>query len=87
MCLTGTSSRLQIGNNLSDIFPIRKGLKKTNFLFSLPFNLALGYAIKRVQVNQDGLKLNGTLQVLVYVDDVKILRRSVHSVKENFDRC
>jgi len=53
----------------------------------LPFNLALGYAIKRVQVNQDGLKLNGTLQVLVYVDDVKILRRSVHSVKENFDRC
>ena len=73
MCLTGTSSRIQIGNNLSDIFPIRYVLKQRNSLSSLPFNFALGYAIMRVQVNQDGLKLNGTLQVLVYADDVKIL--------------
>jgi len=27
------------------------------------------YVIRRAQVNQDGLKLNGTLQLLVYVDD------------------
>ena len=41
------------------------------------------YAIRRVQGNQDGLKLNGTHQLLAYADDVNILGRSVHTVKEN----
>jgi len=43
----------------------------------------LEYAIRRVQGNQDGLKLNGTHQLLAYADDVNILGRSVHTVKEN----
>jgi hypothetical protein len=34
-------------------------------------------------VNQDGLKLNGTHQVLVNADDVNIFGRSVHTVKKN----
>jgi len=34
-------------------------------------------------VNQDDLKLNGTQQLLVYADDVNILGRNVHTVKEN----
>jgi hypothetical protein len=34
-------------------------------------------------VNQDGLKLNGTQQLLVYAEDVNILCGSVHTVKEN----
>ena len=33
------------------------------------FNCALEYAITRVQVNQDGLKLNGTRQLLASADD------------------
>jgi hypothetical protein len=39
--------------------------------------------VRRVQVNQDGLKLNGTHQLLVYADDVNITRGSVHTVQEN----
>ena len=34
-------------------------------------------------MNQDGLKLNGTHQLLAYADVVKILGGSVHTVKEN----
>jgi len=44
---------------------------------------ALDYVIRRVQVNQDGLKLNGTHQPLAYADDVNILGGSLHTVKEN----
>jgi len=47
------------------------------------FNFALEYAIKSVHVNQDGLILNGTHQLLAYGDDVNILGGSIHTVKEN----
>ena len=47
------------------------------------FNFALEYAIRRVQVNQCGLKLNGTDQFLVYADDANILGGSVCTIKEN----
>ena len=40
-------------------------------------------AIRQVQVNQNGLKLNGAHQLLVYRDDVNVLGGSAHTIKEN----
>jgi len=49
----------------------------------LLFNFASEYTIWRVQVNKDGLKLNGKLQLLVCADDINILGGSVHTIKKN----
>ena len=83
MCLTETYCRVRVGKNLSDMFPIRNGLKQGDALLPLLFNFASEYAIRRVQMNQDDLKLNGTHQLLAYADDVNILGGSAHTVKEN----
>jgi len=81
--LTGTYSRVQVGKNVSDRFPIRNGLKQEDALSPMLFNFALEYSIRRVQVNQDGLKLDGTHQLLAYADDVNILGGNIHTLKEN----
>jgi len=83
MSLTQTYSRVWVGKNVSDRFPIRNGLKQGDALSPMRFNFALEYAIRRVQVNQDDLKLIGTHQLLAYADDVNILGGSIHTLKEN----
>ena len=47
------------------------------------FNFALEYSIRRVQVNQGGLKLSGKHLILIYADDVNTVGGSIHTIQKN----
>jgi hypothetical protein len=83
MCLNETYSKVCTGKLLSDKFPIQNDLKQGDALSPLIFNIALEYAIRKVLVNQVSLELNGTHQLLVYVDDVNLMGDSINTIKEN----
>jgi hypothetical protein len=48
MCLAEMYSRVRVGKNLSEMFPVRNGLKQGDALSPLLFNFALEYVIKGV---------------------------------------
>jgi hypothetical protein len=72
MSSNGTYSKVGVHKYLSDNFPIKNG-PKHDTLTPLLFNFALEYAIKKVQENQVGLKLNETHQLLTYANNINLL--------------
>ena len=58
-------------------------MKKGDTFLSLLFNFVLGYDIRRVRVNQDCLKLQGTHQFLFNAYDFILLGGSLHTIEKN----
>jgi hypothetical protein len=68
---------------LSDSFRIQNGLEQGDALSPLLFNYALEHAIRKVQENLVGLKLNGAHQFLAYADDVNLLGDNIDTIEKN----
>ena len=60
-------------------------LLRSRCFIAIAFHLSLEYAIRNVQINQDGLKLNGIHKLAVYADDIDILSGILHTMKKNTD--
>jgi hypothetical protein len=83
MCLDETYSKACIGKHLSDVFPIQNGLKQGDDLSPLLFKFSSEYAIRKVQENQVGLKLNGTHKLLICADNINLLDDNINTINKN----
>jgi hypothetical protein len=58
-------------------------LSKTEDAFSpLLFNSVIAYSIRMIQGNQMGLKLNCTIHLLGYADNVNLLGDNIDAIKK-----
>jgi hypothetical protein len=82
-CLNETCSTVHIRKNLSNMFRIQNGLKQGHTLSSFLFSFALRCTIRRVQENQEGLKLNGAHQILACADDINLVGETIDTIQKN----
>jgi hypothetical protein len=66
-----------------DMFPIKTGPKQGAAVSPLLLNLALEYAIRKVQLNKDRFKLNGAHGLVVCVYVVNLFGSNIRTVKKN----
>jgi hypothetical protein len=70
MCLNETYSKAHVGKYMSDD------------ISSLLFKFALEYAIRKIQKNCMGLRLNLRYQLLTCVNDVDLLGNNIDTVRK-----
>jgi len=83
--LSDPISRVRIGNNMSNSFKIRSGLKQDDPLSALPFNFALEYAILKIKEHKKLLSLNDLNQLSVYAKDLYLIGEDIDVLRSNIN--
>jgi hypothetical protein len=76
---------VRIGKYQSEKFSTQNGLKNGDDLSRLLFNFVSECSIRIEQENKEGLRLNGTHQLLAYSDDVNTVGENIDTIKKTKD--
>jgi sorting nexin-29 len=82
--LNGSKCRVKLGNDLSDPFEVREGLKQGDALSTLLFNVALEGAMRRAGIQSSRTLATNMVQILAFADDVDIVGRRHTDVVEAY---
>jgi hypothetical protein len=83
MCVIQTYSYVLICKHIFDVFPIQNGLKHVDAILKLLFITALEYTIRKIQANQNELKLNVTHQLQACTDDIQLTSKNIPTFKKS----
>jgi hypothetical protein len=67
---------------LSVAVSFSNGLEKGDALSPLLLNLSLEYVIRKVQENEDGMKLNEIYQLLIYANDINTFGEDINFIQK-----
>jgi hypothetical protein len=85
LTLSDVNCRVRIGNDLSDPFENKEGLRQGDGLAQLFFNMVLEYAIRSSRIETNGTIFHKTSQILAYADDVDLIARNVNQLQQNLE--
>ena len=84
MTMENTKSQIRIQSDLSDSIITKKGLRQSDSLACLLFNLALEKVVRNAGIQTSRTTFYKSFQLLAYADDIDITGRSQTALKEAF---
>jgi hypothetical protein len=80
--LSRTYNKVKIQNKLSGSFRTECGLRQSDSISTLLFNIGLEKVIRNIEINSGGTVFNRSRKFMAYADDVAVIGRSVGVLNE-----
>lgn len=82
LTLRNTKAKVRIGNDKSEAFDVKAGVRQGDALSAQLFNITLQAVMEKIV--EKGTIINKSKQSVAYADDIALLARNMSSLKENY---
>jgi hypothetical protein len=86
MTFEGSKYRVKVQGSLSHYFTIRNGLRQTDRLSTVLFNIVLEKAVRDIEINPNGNIYNRLYQHLAFADNVIMMARNPTAIRDAFGK-
>lgn len=86
MAMKATICKVKIQGQLSQGFPVNRGLRQGDVISTILFNICLENVMRNIELNPGGTIFNRTVHYLAYADDVDLVARSPQALAEAYEQ-